>query len=168
MGVRDGDEFTGWYHRVHPRLVASVTAYCGKPDLARDAADEACLRVWQRWSRLRKSASVDGWAYRVACNIVKRRVRRAERERLVGTGDVVDSPDEGLLDVWRVLGELPFRQRQAIVLRHVADLPDAEIAAAMGIARGTVSATIHAAYARLRTLLELDEEGVRRWTGSTS
>src|SRR6266567_2447927 len=35
------------------------------------------------------------------------------------------------------LRKLPERQREAIVLRYYADLPEAEIATAMGISRGT-------------------------------
>jgi RNA polymerase sigma factor (sigma-70 family) len=49
---------------------------------------------------------------------------------------------------------LPERQRQALFLRHYADLDYEQIAEVLGIARGTVSATLHAAHRALRETLE--------------
>ena len=60
-----------------------------------------------------------------------------------------------------VVRTLSDRQAQAIVLRYIADLPEAEIAEVMGIARGTVASTLFDARARLAELLgepELVEE----------
>ena len=54
---------------------------------------------------------------------------------------------------------LPERQRLALFLRYYADLDYAGIAEALGISRGTVSATLHAAHTTLQT--QLSEE-VRR------
>ena len=77
-------------------------------------------------------------------------MRRAGLERHV-VRDASTVPDLGLPDheLWQAVGRLPRRQRTAIVLRYVADLPEADIAAAMGIARGTVAATLAAARRRL-------------------
>jgi RNA polymerase sigma factor (sigma-70 family) len=52
------------------------------------------------------------------------------------------------------LALLPERQRLALFLRYYADLDYAGIAEALGIARGTVSATLHAARANLETKLK--------------
>jgi RNA polymerase sigma-70 factor (ECF subfamily) len=40
------------------------------------------------------------------------------------------------------VAKLPDRQRTAVVLRYVADLPEADIAAAMKVSRGTVASTL--------------------------
>ena len=56
----------------------------------------------------------------------------------------------------RALDRLPFDQRTAIVLRFVADLPEADIALAMGVRRGTVSSTLALARRRLSELLQDD------------
>jgi RNA polymerase sigma-70 factor (ECF subfamily) len=45
---------------------------------------------------------------------------------------------------------LPERQRLALFLRHYADLNYDQIAAVLGVRRGTVAATLHAAHASLR------------------
>lgn len=51
-----------------------------------------------------------------------------------------------------LLRELPEEQRVAVVLRHVNDLPVAEIAAVMGRPEGTVKSHISRGLARLREL----------------
>jgi RNA polymerase sigma factor (sigma-70 family) len=58
------------------------------------------------------------------------------------------------------IARLPERQRVAIVLRYLADLPLVDVAAAMGCAVGTVKSTLHAARARLEVDLGDDREEV--------
>jgi RNA polymerase sigma factor (sigma-70 family) len=57
------------------------------------------------------------------------------------------------LDVMRAVQRLPARPRTAVVLRYVADLTEAEVAEAMGVAPGTVAATLSNARRRLAVLL---------------
>jgi DNA-directed RNA polymerase specialized sigma24 family protein len=52
------------------------------------------------------------------------------------------------------LSRLPERQRTAVFLRYYADLDYAAIGEALGIAEGTVAATLNAAHAALRTRLQ--------------
>jgi RNA polymerase sigma factor (sigma-70 family) len=48
---------------------------------------------------------------------------------------------------------LPGRQREAIVLRYYADLPEPEVAQAMGVSRGTVKSTTARGLAALGRIL---------------
>jgi RNA polymerase sigma-70 factor (sigma-E family) len=54
------------------------------------------------------------------------------------------------------LRTLPARQREALVLKYYADLPDAQIAAAMGISKGAVKSHTARALAALRAVLEME------------
>ena len=56
------------------------------------------------------------------------------------------------------IAQLPDRQRIAVVLRYLADLPIADVATAMGCAQGTVKSTLHTALTRLRVSLADAEE----------
>jgi RNA polymerase sigma factor (sigma-70 family) len=56
--------------------------------------------------------------------------------------------------VLAALLRLPPRQREALVLRYFLDLPDAEIAAVMGVRAGTVKSTTSRAIASLGRLLK--------------
>jgi RNA polymerase sigma factor (sigma-70 family) len=51
-------------------------------------------------------------------------------------------PDAVDPDLWRAVARLPRRQREAVALRYLADLTEAEIATVMRISEGAVSATL--------------------------
>ena len=51
------------------------------------------------------------------------------------------------------MAALPERQRLVVFLRYFADLDYREIAEALDVKVGTVSATLHAAHAALRSAL---------------
>ena len=52
------------------------------------------------------------------------------------------------------LATLPYRQRAALVLRYYSDLPDAEIAVALGCRPGTVGSLVHRGLERLREVVD--------------
>ena len=156
-------EFSDWYVREHRRVVATLAALSGNADAARDAADEAFVRALVHWERVRTMDTPTGWVHRVALNVLRRDLRRRKLEtslllRQTQPGPALPTHPE----VWDAVRSLPERQRVAIVLRFVADLPEAEIASAMGVARGTVSATLSAARASLARLLDDTPSEVHR------
>ena len=63
------------------------------------------------------------------------------------------APDDWT-EVRRAVAGLPERQRTILFLRHYADLDYERIASTLGIERGTVAATLHAAHAKLRDILQ--------------
>jgi RNA polymerase sigma factor (sigma-70 family) len=73
----------------------------------------------------------------------------------------VADPAEAIVDRASLacgIAQLPDRQRIAVVLRYLADLPIADVATAMGCAQGTVKSTLHTALARLRVTLDDSQE----------
>jgi RNA polymerase sigma-70 factor (ECF subfamily) len=74
-------------------------------------------------------------------------MRAAQRLPPPPTASAEPSPDR--LDLVAALANLPRRQRQAMVLHYLADIPVAEIATQMGAAEGTVKSWLH----RARTTL---------------
>jgi RNA polymerase sigma factor (sigma-70 family) len=59
--------------------------------------------------------------------------------------------------VWHAVASLPLRQRQAIALRYLLGMTQADVAEAMGVAPGTAAATLHAARRNLAGRLRLDD-----------
>ena len=60
--------------------------------------------------------------------------------------------------IWqRRLRQLPRRQRTAVVLRHVVDLPYPDIAAALDRPEGSVKSDVHRGLRRLRAIIETEE-----------
>jgi RNA polymerase sigma factor (sigma-70 family) len=68
------------------------------------------------------------------------------------------------VELWQVVRELPRRQREVVVLRHLLDLREREIAEVLGIRRSSVSRSLATAHQTLRGWLsdEADEMGQER------
>ena len=144
-GARD---FEPWYRAQHASLVTVLAAAVGDADLAKDAADEALARAWRHWKRVSVMSSAEGWTYRVALNVARRRRRRRSLEHTILRRQVPPSVIPGPTgELWLLVGGLPPRQREAVLLRHVGQLTEPEIAEAMHVTRATVSTTLRAAYA---------------------
>jgi RNA polymerase sigma-70 factor (sigma-E family) len=127
---------------------------------AEDAAQEALVRVYQRWSRLDDPLA---YARRIVVNATRDDWRRAERAtrahddagRLGRPHEAADV-EASFLQRDALLGALaalPHRQRAVIVLRYLSELSEAETAAVLEISVGTVKRQAFDALARLRQIL---------------
>ena len=155
-------EFEVWYGEQHDALVPALTLAAPSPDLARDCADEAFSRACAKWERVSMMANPTGWTYRVAVNVLRRRLRRHRMETTLLQArrpqlsvDTAPVPDD---ELWDAVQALPERQRLAVALRYVADLTEADVAEAMGVRPGTAAATLSKARATLMTQLRSPAE----------
>jgi RNA polymerase sigma-70 factor (ECF subfamily) len=162
--VREGElvfveSFDAWYLREHDRMIATLVLTTGELDLAVEGVDEACSRALERWNRVGVMDSPSGWVYRVAINHARRVARRRTMEQSVFRREV-STPDlpAPASELWELVAALSERQRQVVMLRHVAELKQSEIGTVLGISRGTVSSTLHDAHQRLGRLLNDDHE----------
>jgi RNA polymerase sigma-70 factor (ECF subfamily) len=147
------DEFFGNHFDAVARALTLAT---GSREVAADATQEAFTKAYARWRRVRHMERPDGWVYVVAMNIARRRLAR---ERRPVTPEPVPATDPvggvaTMLSVREAIATLPERQREAVVLRYLADLPLADVADAMSCAVGTVKATLHQALRALRVEFE--------------
>ena len=140
------------------------TAYLltGHAQDAEDLVQTTLVKVVAQWRRIRDDP--EPYVRRVLVNEnVSRWRRRRWREH---TTDVLpeglaDAPDhDELLVVRAALAELAPRQRAVLVLRYYEGLSEAEIAATLGIAPGTVKSQARDGLARLRQVLPADENDV--------
>jgi RNA polymerase sigma-70 factor (sigma-E family) len=130
----------------------------GRQD-AEDAAQEALARAHLHWSRVHDHP--DGWVVRVSANIAiddlrrRRRPPNSEREPLA----LVDVYLAERIDLARALRRLPRRQREVVVLRYLADWPEAVVADALGCSPGSVKVHASRGLAALREHLGERNEG---------
>ncbi|MDX2485775.1 MAG: RNA polymerase sigma factor [Pseudodonghicola sp.] len=132
--------------RLGPRTLAVARRVLGDHDEAEDVAQEAMMRLWRMapdWQP--GQAQVSTWLYRVTLNLCLDRKRRGKRVGALRLDDVPDPPDPGRTAPERMqdgarsdalqsaLMTLPERQRQAVVLRHIEELSNPEIAGIMEI-----------------------------------
>jgi RNA polymerase sigma-70 factor, ECF subfamily len=160
--VREGElvfveSFDAWYLREHDRMIATLLLVTGDLELAVEGVDEACSRALERWDRVGAMDSPSGWVYRVALNHASRVARRRSMEsRLLRRFAPSPSLPESATEIWELVSSLPRRQREVVMLRYVAGLPESEIGSTLGVSRGTVSSTLHDARQRLGQLLSDD------------
>lgn len=154
-GAADGD-FATWYGVHYGRVCNTLALAVGDRGLAEEATAEAFVRALAAWPKVQAANSPTAWVYTVALNEVRSRLRRSRLERRYlarQRENPVPPPPEPDPQLWAAVAQLSPRARQAVALRYVADLSEAEVAEAMGIARGTVAATLSKARTRLAELL---------------
>ncbi|MFT4294419.1 MAG: SigE family RNA polymerase sigma factor [Micropruina sp.] len=137
----------------------------GDRELAADLAQEALLRTYLAWRRVR-TAEAAGYARRIVVNLTIDRWRRREASPAVTPDNAdpydahrrVDDHDQAV----RMLESLPPQQRRVIVLRYYNDLSEADTADCLGISVGAVKSAASRGLATLRTLYTpTDERGPR-------
>jgi RNA polymerase sigma-70 factor (ECF subfamily) len=156
--IRDAQDLTeveAFCRAAWPRLVGGLAAWCDSRAVAEELAQETLVRVWERWPKLADVRDPEAWMWRVAINLSRSNRRRAmaERRALQRVGGIRIAPSESAVPDEELLASvraLPERQRRAVVLRHVVDLPVASVAEAMGCAEGTVRALTHQGVEQLR------------------
>lgn len=128
------------------------------PELAEDIAQDVAVTALTRATKLNNPAALNAWLYRTSTNAAIDAIRRRDRQRDTDSryaGDRTlhrdhDELDPGLQEVVDLLAILPERQRAAMVLRYVFDVPDREIARALGCRPTTVRVWVNRASATLR------------------
>jgi RNA polymerase sigma-70 factor (ECF subfamily) len=127
--------------RLVPRTLGYAARILGDRAEAEDVVQEAMLRLWRMAPDWRPGeAQVSTWLYRVVSNLCLDR-KRAQRRRPTAT--LEDAPDlaatgpdavtrlmqdQRMAALNAALADLPDRQRQAVVLRHIEGLTNPEIA----------------------------------------
>ncbi|MEU8227442.1 SigE family RNA polymerase sigma factor [Kribbella sp. NPDC048915] len=136
------------------------TAYliCGDRRRAEDATQEALLRLYRRWPRIRNLGLV-AYARKVVVSATLDGLRRKSSTELVGGesyfSDTADPADhmqraEHRLMITQALSELPPRQRACVVLRYFDDLSVDDTADVLGCRPGTVKSQTLRALDKLR------------------
>jgi RNA polymerase sigma-70 factor (ECF subfamily) len=141
-------EIESLYRARFPQFERVARAITGDRDSALEAVQEGFADALRRAGQWAGRGPLDGWVWRCVVNRARKARRRPTLE-LPADENRSDGNHEGSELAGR-LTALPERQRLVVFLRYFADLEYREIAVALGIETGTVSATLHAAHANLR------------------
>jgi RNA polymerase sigma factor (sigma-70 family) len=141
-------------------LVASVG-----PTEADDCFQETFISALHAYPRLRADSDLRAWvltiAHRKALDVHRGKARRALPVAEVaevadnhtarrGAAPAPHIPDEGL---WDAVHELPSRQRSAVLLRYVGDLPHRDIAQAIGCSEEAARRSLYEGLTKLREVV---------------
>lgn len=154
-------DFVDFYRRENPRVVGTVSLYCGDADVAAELAQEALVRACERWDEVREMSRPGAWVHRVAMNLANSyyRRRRAERRARQRQQDQTDQthrdPDAAdAVAIRRAVSSLPRRQREALIWRYYVAMSVAETAEQMGTTDSAVKSLTYRATNNLRDELE--------------
>lgn len=137
---------------------------------AEDVVHDAFCGLYRRWAHLDDQARAQAYLRSAVLNGCRSAFRRAGRTPVFETLDTAETVPPGLLGhapdaesallagqqrtvMLSALRRLPSRQREVLVLRYYLDLPDTEIASALGIAASTVRSTAYRGLSGLERLL---------------
>ena len=156
--------------RHHAELYRYAGALLRDTPAAEDAVQEAFERAFAALGKYSKerieTLSLRPWLYRITLNVVRNAWRDGRREMPVaempeGPGERFESVSrlasgadrEVFMDALEALGRLSERQRVAVTLRYLEDLPYAEIAEATGWPENTCKTLVRRGIGRLGALL---------------
>jgi RNA polymerase sigma factor (sigma-70 family) len=134
-------------------------AIVGDHERAVEAVHDGFADAIRSRSRFRRTGPLEAWVWRAVVNAALRAGRERhdlplEEEAQARRNGFELEPDSA----WELIRALPERQRLVLFLRYYGDLDYRSIATALDVRVGTVSATLHAAHAALRRVLEEREE----------
>lgn len=147
--------FEEFYETTFRRLFTALCLVTGNRHEAEEIAQDAFLRVFERWDRVGTLEDPTGYLFRVSMNVFRNRYRRAslafrralslapaERDDLAA----VETHDE----VVRLLHALDPKQRAAVLLTSILDYSAEEAGRMLGVRASTVRSLTARARARMK------------------
>jgi len=147
----DSEAFGDLVLRYERRLVRVILRFVHDQETARDLAQEAFLRAYQRLDQFDPSRRFGPWLFRIGVNLTLDHLRRRKRRgrwALFTDLSKDGSPDPQVADprksidlgqeVRAVLDELPEKYRSVLVLRDLESFSTSEIAAILDRKEATI------------------------------
>ncbi len=150
------------YRRNFTALVRLATFLVRDTATAEEVVQDAFINMHRGWHRLRDEENALAYLRQAVVN----RARSVLRHRVIVERNApkampdLPSAEDGAISMFErsaviaALRDLPGRQREALILRYYADLSEAEIAASMGISKGSVKSHTARGMMALRAALE--------------
>lgn len=159
---------TEWIRLYTPRLLDVARAFARGDEEAEDLLQEMWIVAHHEAAQFAGTAPVGAWLHSILLNIGRTRWRRRQRRARLASlwlGGADEATTGGALHVgaaverellWRAIAGLPGLQRRVLLLRIVDDMSTQQAAEALGVAEGTVKASLHRALNALRKSLSRD------------
>jgi RNA polymerase sigma-70 factor, ECF subfamily len=151
--------FEGLFQAEHQALFRALYLIVGNAQEAEELMQEAFLKVWERWDRVSRMDNPAGYLCRIAVNGARSRIRRlalAARRTIAAATPPTPDPfaDVDLRDeLVRALAALSERQRMALVLNDLMDVPAEDSARLLRVKPPTVRSLASQARAALKVRL---------------
>jgi RNA polymerase sigma-70 factor (ECF subfamily) len=158
--VVEGLDFEEFFHSHYPGLVRALYLLTASQDEAEELAQETMVRLYARWDRVRMMESPAGYAYRVAVNLNRQRLRRlgVRARRLFALRPSLEQEESpgARMELSEAIAALSTGQREAFMFVEWVGLSAEEAGQILRITPGSVRARVHRARAALRDRLRED------------
>lgn len=160
--LTDDASFEEFYEANVRRVFTALCLVTGDRHEAEEIAQEAFVRVFERWNRVGTLEDPTGYVFRVSMNVFRNRLRRASlglrRAMSLAPHQTDDLAAVEMRDeVVRLLRELDPQQRAAVVLTAILDYSAEEAGALLGLRASSVRSLTTRARARMRHEVVIDE-----------
>jgi RNA polymerase sigma-70 factor (ECF subfamily) len=160
--VNQPGRFEEFFEAHHARLYGTLCLVTSDRTEAEDVMQEAFVKLWERWDRVRAHPDPGGYLYLTAFNLFRSRLRRAARAArrvLAGHGSRDPLAEVDARESLAVgLRALTSRQRAAIVLLDLLDFSSEEAGRALGVRPVTVRVLASQGRAALRDTIGRDDD----------
>lgn len=150
------EEFDEFVASRYAALVRTARFLVADAHAAEDLVQDTLVKCVGAWPRIKGDPEPYVRTVMVRTNISRWRRRSSGEvpvEQVTDRG--VEGPDVATTHALRqALATLPSKQRAAVVLRHVEDRSEREVAQMLGCSVGTVKSQCHAGLAKLKAALE--------------
>ncbi len=176
VGQHDKVAFTELYDRYARSVYALAVHVLGSTE-AEEAVQEIFLRFWNKADQFDAArGSFGAWFMTTARHRILDKLRTQSRQQRIVVGEAIDELLSNVADgsvsvedqawlrlqgnvILSALNELPFEQRQVIVLAYFGGLSQSVMAEYLGLPLGTVKKRVQLGMQKLRTALE--RQGIR-------
>ena len=158
-------------HRYRQPVFRLARACLGDPDEALDLAQETFVSAHRALSRYDGERSMKAWLSAIAINKCRDHARKRAVRRFLSFGAPIDGAAEAVVDdqvaiddavadrqeldrVTRAISTLPMNLKEALVLRTIEGLSQAETAEILSISEKAVETRVYRARARLLEIVE--------------
>ena len=147
--------FTRIVETHHAELLRVAYVVCGDGELARDAAQTAWIKAWQRLPSLHDPAKLRPWLLAIAANEARQAVRSRRRRPVVAIDAIAIEPSAAgpspeRIDLMAALSTLSPDDRALLALRYFAGVETEAIARATGRTASGTRTRLSRLLARLR------------------
>ncbi|MGE3799732.1 MAG: RNA polymerase sigma factor [Candidatus Kapaibacterium sp.] len=157
--------FLALFQPVQASLERYVLALTGDRETGRDVVAETVLIAYERFETLRTPAAFLSFLFTIATRVHRQHLRVAKRTESIGEEQIEQLFDPGLMPdvaadigaVYRALGKLPEKQREAVVLFEIMGVPMKEIVEIQGGTLTAVKVRISRGRKRLSVLLGVED-----------
>jgi RNA polymerase sigma-70 factor (ECF subfamily) len=150
--------FDAFFRSAYPKLAQALLLLCANRMEAEDLAQEALARAYEQWDRVQKMESPEGYVFRTAMNLNRKRLRRVavRTRRWPRLGwfqpDVVAAA-EMRRDILAALDSVTRPQRESLILVDWLGVPVNDAAAILHVRPTSLRTRLHRGRAALRQRL---------------